>query len=91
MKKTSRTKRPISAESIARLADNGSDVSSYFTNTGKMMPPLGNVGVDLNQNMLKELSEAARKLNVSRQALIKRFIRRGLDQHYLAQKARKAG
>ena len=91
MKRTSKTKRPISAESIARLADNGSDISSYFTNTGKMMPPLGNVGVDLNQSMLKELSEAAKKLNVSRQTLIKRFIRRGLDQHYLTQKARKAG
>ena len=91
MKRTSKTKRLISAESIARLADDGGDVSSYFTKTGKMMPPLGNVGIDLNQNMLKELSEAARKLNVSRQALIKRFIRRGLNQHYLAQKARKAG
>lgn len=55
------------------------------------MPPLGNVGIDLNQNMLKELSEAARKLNVSRQTLIKRFIRRGLDQHYLEQKSRKVG
>ena len=91
MRRTSKTKQPISAESIARLADNGRDISSYFTNTGKMMPPLGNVGIDLNQNMLKELSEAARKLNVSRQTLIKRFIRRGLDQHYLAQKARKVG
>jgi metal-responsive CopG/Arc/MetJ family transcriptional regulator len=56
-----------------------------------MMPALGNVGIDLNQNMLEELNEAARRLNVSRQALIKRFIRRGLDQHHLAQKARKAG
>jgi ribbon-helix-helix CopG family protein len=91
MKRTSKTKRPISAESIARLADNGSDISSYFTNKGKMMPALGNVGIDLNQNMLEELSEAAKKLNVSRQALIKRFIRRGLDQHHLAQKTRKAG
>ena len=91
MKTTSKTKQSISAESIARLADNGRDISTHFTNTGKMMPPLGNVGIDLNQNMLKELSEAARKLRVSRQALIKRFIRRGLDQHYLAQKSRKAG
>ena len=56
-----------------------------------MMPPLDSGGIGLNQNMLKELSEAAKKLNVSRQTLIKRFIRRGLDQHYLAQKARKAG
>jgi hypothetical protein len=40
MKRTSKTKRPISAESIARLADKGEDISSYFTNKGKMMPPL---------------------------------------------------
>ena len=90
MKRTSKTKRPVSAESIARLADNGRDISSYFTNKGKMMPPM-NLGIDLNQNMLEELNEAAKKLNVSRQTLIKRFIRRGLDQNYLDQNARKAG
>jgi hypothetical protein len=91
MKKTSRTKRPVSAESIARLADKGQDISAYFTNKGKMMAPLDSVGIDLNKAMLEELNEAAKRLNVSRQALIKRFIRRGLDQHYLAQKTRKAG
>ena len=91
MKKTSKSKRPASAESIARLADNGKDVSSYFTNKGKMMPPLESVGIDLNEEMIEELNKAAKRLNVSRQVLIKRFIRHGLDQHYLAQKARKAG
>ena len=91
MKRTSKTKRPISAESIARLADNGSDISSYFTNKGKMMPAMGNVGIDLNKNMLEELNEAAKKLQVSPQALIKRFIRRGLEQHRPAQKTRKVG
>ena len=91
MKKTSKTKRPASAESIARLADNGQDISSYFTNKGKMMPPLGSVGIDLNDKMIEELNEAARKLNVSRQALIKRFIRRGLEEHSVAQRARKVG
>src|SRR5882724_9615020 len=40
MRRTSKTKRTISAESIARLADKGQDISSYFTNEGKMMPPL---------------------------------------------------
>jgi hypothetical protein len=40
MRRTSKSKRPISAESIARLADKGEDISSYFTNKGKMMPPL---------------------------------------------------
>ena len=91
MKRTSKTKRPVSAESIARQADKGQDISAYFTNTGKMMPPLDSVGIDLNKEMIEELNEAAKKLNVSRQVLIKRFIRRGLDQHYLAQKTRKAG
>jgi hypothetical protein len=91
MKRTSKTKRTVSAESLARLADNGADVSAYFTNKGKMMPPLDNVGIDLNKALLEELNEAAKRLNVSRQTLIKRFIRRGLDQQYLAQKERKAG
>ncbi|HEY4424832.1 MAG TPA: hypothetical protein VGN10_11525 [Pyrinomonadaceae bacterium] len=40
MRRTSKSKRPISADSIARLADEGEDISSYFTNKGKMMPPL---------------------------------------------------
>lgn len=91
MKKTSKTKRAVSAESIARLADKGQDVSAYFTNKGKIMPPLDDIGIDLNQDMLEELNEAARRLNVSREALIKRFIRRGLDQHHHAQKELKAG
>lgn len=30
---------PISAESIARMAEEGQDVSSYFTNAGAMIPP----------------------------------------------------
>jgi len=91
MKKTSKTKRTVSAESIGRLADKGQDVSAYFTNKGKMMPPLYDIGIDLNQDMLEELNEAARRLNISRQALIKRFIRRGLDQSQEAQKVCKAG
>ena len=66
-------------------------MSAYFTNKGKMLPPIDNVGIDLNKALLEELNEAAKRLNVSRQTLIKRFIRRGLDQHYLAQKERKAG
>ena len=39
MKKTRSRKKPISADSIARLADNGKDVSRFFTNSGKMMKP----------------------------------------------------
>jgi len=91
MKKTSKTKRTASAESIARQADKGQDISSYFTNKGKMMPPLENLGIDLNKRMMDELDKTAKRLNMSRQALIKQFIQRGLDEHYSAQKNLKAG
>ena len=88
MKKTSKRKRSVSAESIAKQADLGQDVSRHFTNTGRMMPPIQRVNVDFTQNMLHELDVAARELNVSRQAVIKIFVRQALNQHYLAQKAR---
>lgn len=91
MKKTPKTKKPISAEAIAKLADQGEDVSSHFTNAGKMMPPIQRVNVDFTEQMLKELDDTAGSLNVSRQAVIKMFLRQALDQHYLAQKAKKAG
>ena len=87
MKKTLKTKRPVSAEFIAKRADQGQDVSSFFTNKGKMMPPIHRVNVDFTQPMLNELDAAARELNISRQAVIKTFLRQVLDQHYLAQGA----
>lgn len=90
MKRTLRRNKPVSAESIAKRAERGEDVSRYFTNTGRMMPPVQRVNVDFTQEMLKELDVAARQLNVSRQAVIKIFVRQALDQHYLAQKARDA-
>jgi hypothetical protein len=42
--------------------------------------------------MLKELDSAAGHLNISRQAVSKTLLRQALDQHYLAEGARrKAG
>lgn len=87
MKKTPK-RRPVSAESIAKRAERGEDVSRYFTNRGRMMAPVQRVNVDFAQDMLQELDVAARELNVSRQAVIKIFVRQALNQHYLAQKAR---
>jgi hypothetical protein len=40
--------------------------------------------------MLQELDQAAAELNVSRQAVIKAYVRQALDQRHLAQGARKA-
>lgn len=54
-------KQPVSAESIARLADKKQDVSSYFTNNGKMMPPLKSNESDPSEDTVEELNEAARE------------------------------
>jgi hypothetical protein len=83
MKPTLRSKKAPSADSIAKMADRGQDVSRFFTNRGKMMQPIQRVNVDFTASVLQEL-------DVSRQAVIKAFVRQALDQHHLAQRARKA-
>ena len=88
MKNSRKRRRRVSADSIARLADKGQDVSRFFTNRGKMMPPIQRVNVDFSAPMLEELDRAAKEMNISRQAVIKTLIRHALDQHYLAQSGR---
>ena len=77
-------KKPGTAEAIARRADQGRNVSQSFTNTGRMMGPIQRVNVDFASPMLEELDNAAKELNISRQAVIKTLIRQALDNHYLA-------
>jgi len=89
MKKTRKPRKGASAEVIARLADQGRDISRFFTNAGRMMEPIHRVNVDFTATMLDELEKAARELNVSRQAVIKTLIRQALDQHYVAKGARR--
>lgn len=84
MKKTRKNISAPSAETIARMADRGKNVSRFFTNSGRMMGPIQRVNVDFTAAMLDELEKAAKELNVSRQAVIKTLIRQALDQHYLA-------
>lgn len=74
------------AEEIARMADDGKDVSRFFTNRGRMRAPIQRVNVDLAAGMLAELDRAATELNISRQAVIKTLIRQALDQQYLARR-----
>ena len=90
MQNTRRPRKPVSAEAIARLADEGKDVSRFFTNAGRMMGPIQRVNVDLAAGMLEELDRAAKELNISRQAVIKTLIRQALDQQYLAREGRAA-
>ena len=84
MQNTPRRRKPVSAEAIARLADDGRDVSRFFNNNGRIMGPIQRVNVDLASGMLEELDRAAKELNISRQAVIKTLIRQALDQQYLA-------
>jgi len=86
MESTRRRRKPVSAEAIARLADEGKDVSRFFTNKGRMVGPIQRVNVDLASGMLEELDRAAKELNISRQAVIKTLIRQALDQQYLARR-----
>jgi hypothetical protein len=86
MKNTPKKKIPT-AEEIAELAMKGKDVSKFFTNKGEMKPPIQRVNVDFTLDMLKELDGIAKELNISRQAVIKSYLRQALNQHYLARQA----
>lgn len=89
MKRIRKSTTPVSADTIARLADRGKDVSHFFKGEGRMVQPIQRVNVDVTAAMLEELDKAAQDLNVSRQAVIKTLVRQALDQHYLAQRARR--
>ena len=93
MKNTHRERKPLSAESIARLADRGEDISSFFTNRGKIAGPIQRVNVDFTARMLEELDRAAEELNISRQAVIKTLLDRALAEERPAKTRpnRKAG
>jgi hypothetical protein len=79
-----KTYKKLTADEIAGKADSGEDISQYFTNKGKIKYPVQRVNVDFTIEMLEELDKAASELNISRQALIKTYLRQALDQHYLA-------
>ncbi|MDB4303451.1 BrnA antitoxin family protein [Desulfosarcina sp.] len=86
MKNTAKKKK-LSADEIAEMAMNGEDISQYFTNKGQMKPAIQRVNVDFSVDMLRELDALAKELNISRQAVIKTYLRQSIDQHYLARKA----
>ncbi len=100
--KGSQVGKTVTAEGIARMADRGEDISGHFIGVGRMMrpgesiragqaeQPIQRVNVDLTASMLEELDQAAQRLNVSRQAVIKTLVRQALDNHYLALRARRS-
>ena len=45
-----------------------------------MVQPIQRVNVDLTRGMLRQLDERAARLNISRQAVIKTLLERGLQE-----------
>jgi hypothetical protein len=88
MPKTVELPKALTADQIADMADRGEDISRFFKQPGKMMPPIQRVNVDFALPMLQELDKQAQELNISRQAVIKSLLRQALDQHYLARRTR---
>ena len=79
------SKKRSSVEQIASAAERGEDVTRHFAGKGRMMPPLQRpeiqrVNVDFTVEMLEELDAEARRLNISRQAVIKTMVSRGLEE-----------
>ncbi len=88
MKKTPKRKT-LTIDEISDMAAEGKDVSKYFTKKFRVRQPLEKtqiqrVNVDFNLDMLEELDALAKELNVSRQAVIKVYLRQALDQHLIA-------
>ncbi len=74
------------ADEIADMADNGRDISEFFTNQGTMKQPLTRVNVDFTPDLLRVLDQLAAELRVSRQSTIDSRLRQTLDQHLLAKR-----
>ena len=82
-----RVTNKLTADEIANMAERGEDITRYFSNKGKIKYPVKRVNVDFSVIMLKELDDIANELNISRQALIKTYLRHALDNHYLARQS----
>jgi predicted secreted acid phosphatase len=93
-------KKTATIDEIESMALKGKDTSKYFLKP-KRMPPrevrkvavrenILKVNVDVTESFLHELDAIAMFLNISRQAVMKTFLKEGVDRHFLAKHARKA-
>jgi hypothetical protein len=85
----------MTGEKIAAAAERGEDVTKHFAGKGRMMPGLPRediqrVNVDFTAEVLNELDAEARRLNISRQAVIKTMVSDALDRRVAARGQKKA-
>ncbi len=94
--KKNEDKKKMSADEIGELAERGEDISRFFTGKGRMVPGIDReqeiqrVNVDFSQGILSDLDKEAKRLNISRQAVIKTLVSDGLDRRSRFRNKKKA-
>ncbi|MGE4233978.1 MAG: ribbon-helix-helix protein, CopG family [Bacteriovoracia bacterium] len=83
--KNTHKKKKLTADQIAEMADRDEDVTKLFRGKGKMMPgfersDIQRVNIDFTDEILAQLDAEAKRLNISRQAVIKTMISESLDR-----------
>ena len=89
-------KKVDNIEEIERKIDSGEEVIDNF-NSATLKAPIKlevkksvqRVNVDISESMLKELDYVSNQISVSRQAVIKTFLRQALDEFLEKEKLRK--
>ena len=90
----------ISPDTIADMADKGKNVTKFFDHsTARVRKPGSNiiimqkaqrVNVDFAKSMLNEIDTVSSEINISRQSLIKTWLRECLDRYYATRKLRQS-
>lgn len=96
MPKNTVKRKKLTPDQIARMSERGEDVTRYMKSVKfhpghkdiQVMPSVQRVNVDFASAMLSELDEISTELNVSRQGLIKTWLRDALDRYYVNKKHR---
>lgn len=75
--KRKQTLKPITGKELDRMFDEGKDITPYLDMSTAVFvrPKIRRVNVDFPDWMVKRLDEEAVKMNVSRQAIIKMWLR----------------
>ena len=79
VRKRKMTPKSITAKELDRRFDAGEEVTPYFDWDKAVFVRPRRVNVDFPEWMIRRLDEEAIKLNVSRQAIIKMWLRERLD------------
>lgn len=83
--KRKQTLKPITGKTFDRMFDEGKDITPYLDMNSAVFTRIKvkRVNVDFPEWMVQKLDEEAVKLNVSRQAVIKMWLRERLDPEHL--------